>query len=204
MTATHTKERIALRHWLLGREWYQAATALEFAEPLHPGFRKDGVTPNFNHQTQIALHVSTLAPHLMFPEATLIVALLHDTCEDTDTSIEEIESLFGGQVAQAVWAMTKVYRGVKRDPHDVKREQENCPIASVDKGADRVHNQSTAAGVFSNTKIIEYVDESENFILPMLKNARRKFPSQDGAYQNLRVVLRTQNTTLRYFAEAAA
>lgn len=204
MTATHAKERIALRHWLLGRGWYQAAEAMAFAEDKHPGFRKDGVTPSYNHQVQIGLFVSTLAPHLLHPEATLTTVFLHDTCEDTDVSIEEIESRFGGQVASATWALTKEYRGVKRPAEEVKRAQETCPIASVVKGADRIHNQSTAVGVFSAAKINEYVDETEQWILPMLKVARRAFPSQDGAFQNERVVLRTQNVTLRAVAEAAA
>jgi (p)ppGpp synthase/HD superfamily hydrolase len=204
MTATHAKERIALRHLLLGRGWYQAAEAMEFAEEKHPGLRKDGVTPSYNHQVQIGLYVWTLTPHLLFPEATLTTVFLHDTCEDTDTTIEEIESRFGGQVAAATWAMTKAYQDVKRAPEEVKRGQENDPIASVVKGADRIHNQSTMAGVFTAAKIGEYLTETSDYILPMLKTARRKYPSQDGAYQNERVVLRTQAATLRHFAEAVA
>lgn len=203
MTATHTKERIALRYWLLGREWFKAAEAFEFAEGHHNGFRKDGITPEFNHQIQIANYLTSLTPHLLHPEATLTVALLHDVCEDYAVNFSEIASLFGQQVADATHAMTKVHKGIKRHPDEVKAEQENCPIASVVKGADRIHNQSTMVGVFGPAKIAAYIDETETYILPMLKVARRRFPSQDGAYQNERLVLRTQNSTLRHFAEAA-
>jgi (p)ppGpp synthase/HD superfamily hydrolase len=204
MTHTHAKERIALRHWLLGREWYKAAEAFTYAETFHCGLRKDGVTPEFNHQVQVALYLSTLTPHLLFPQETITTALLHDVPEDFDVEFAEIESLFGNQVAEATHACTKVHKGSKRDPHEVKAAQESNPIASPVKGADRIHNQSTMAGVFSNAKILEYVEETETFILPMLKAARRRFPSQDGAYQNERVVLLTQNAAMRHFASNAA
>ena len=204
MTATHAKERIALRHWLLGREWYKAAEAMTFAEDYHNGLRKDGVTPEFSHQVSIALYVSTLTPHLLFPEATMTTVFLHDVCEDYEVPVSEIEARFGAQVAGATWAMTKVFKGVKRAQAEVKAAQETCPIASVVKGADRIHNQSTMAGVFTPTKIGEYLTETSDYILPMLKVARRTFPSQDGAYQNERVILNTQSATLRHFAEAVA
>lgn len=204
MTATHTKERIALRHWLLGREYYKAAEAMTYAEGFHDGLRKDGVTPEFNHQIRIALYVMTLTPHLMHPEATLTTVFLHDVCEDYDVEFSEITRRFGQQVGDATHAMTKIHKGIKRSAEEVKAEQQACPIASIVKGADRIHNQSTMAGVFGAEKIREYLTETEEFILPMLKVARRAFPSQDGAYQNARVVLNTQNDTLRHFAAAAA
>lgn len=204
MTASFAKERIALRHLLIGRGWYVAAEAMEFAEQYHTGLRKDGVTHEFSHQVGIGLYTWTLTPHLLHPEATMATVFLHDTPEDYGVSIAEIESHFGGQIAGATWGMTKEFKGVKRAPEEVKRGQETCPIASVVKGADRIHNQSTAVGVFSAAKIHEYVDETEEIILPMIKVARRKFPSQDGAYQNERTILNVQNRTLRAVAEAAA
>lgn len=204
MTTSHAKERIALRHWLLGRGWYQAVEAMTYAEGHHNGLRKDGVTPEFSHQVSICLYLATLAPHLLHPEATITTGFLHDVCEDYDVEFAEIERLFGAQVADATHAMTKVHKGIKRHPDEVKAAQEKCPIASVVKGADRIHNQSTMAGVFGPEKIGLYLAETEEYILPMLKTARRRFPQQDGAYQNERVVLRTQNGILRHFAEPAA
>ena len=204
MTATHAKERIALRSWLLGRGWYQAVEAFTYAESHHTGMRKDGVTPEFNHQVQIALYLTTLTPSLLFPEETVTVGFLHDVPEDYDVEFAEIARRFGTQVADATQALTKVHKGIKRNPDEVKAAQQECPIASIVKGADRIHNQSTAAGVFSPTKIAEYVEETETMILPMLKVARRTFPSQDLAYQNARTVLLTQNQTLSHLAASAA
>ena len=201
-TPAHIKERIALRGWLLGREWYTAVEAFEYAEGYHDGLRKDGVTPEFNHQIQIALYLTTLAPHLVNPEATITTAFLHDVCEDYDVEFAEITRRFGTEVGDATHAMTKVHKGIKRNPEEVAVEQAQNPIASVLKGADRIHNQATAPGVFGPDKILEYVEETEQFILPMLKTARRTFPTQDGAYQNIRTVLVSQNHMLRHLASA--
>lgn len=200
MTGTHAKERIALRHWLLGREWFKAAEAMTWAEGYHTGVRKDGVTPEFNHQVQIALYLATLTPHLLHPEDTITTAFAHDVCEDFDVEFSVVEGLFGGRVAQATHSVTKVHKGFKRHPAEVMAAQANDPIGSVVKGADRIHNQSTLAGVFGNAKILEYIEETETYILPMLKQARQKFPAQSAAYQNERIMLRTQNATLRHFA----
>lgn len=47
-------------------------------------------------------------------------------------------------------------------------------------------------GVFTDEKIVRYLDETREFILPMLKKGRRNFPEQDGAYQNVRTSLVAQ------------
>lgn len=190
--ASYQRQRIALRSWLLGRGWTNAVRAMTFAESYHCHLRKDGVTPEFAHQVHIALNVTTLVPHLLHQEETVIVAFLHDVCEDYDVEFDVIEAKFGKLVADAVRALTKEHKGVKRDPHEVAATQAACPIASVVKGLDRNHNQATLVGVFTHSKIASYLDETRTFILPMLKTARRSCPEQDGAYQNIRVNLLDQ------------
>lgn len=73
--------------------------ALAFATKKHEGqFRTDGVTPYIIHPTRIAARAQS--------EIHKVIALLHDTVEDTDTTIEEIEREFGSQVAKAVDCLT--------------------------------------------------------------------------------------------------
>ncbi len=59
-----TKSCIALRYWLLGRQWHLASEALEFAQAYHTGTRKDGVTPEMAHQVHVAHYQRTLAAAL--------------------------------------------------------------------------------------------------------------------------------------------
>ncbi len=184
--ASYGRQRIALRSWLLGRGWTNAVRAMTFAESYHSGLRKDGITPEFAHQVHIALGVTTLVPHLLFQEETVVAAFLHDVCEDYDVEFDVIEAKFGKLVCDAVRALTKEHKGIKRDAAEVAAAQAACPIASVVKGLDRNHNQATLVGVFTDAKIGAYLDETRTFILPMLKTARRTCPEQDGAYQNIR------------------
>lgn len=85
--------------------------------------------------------------------------------------------------------MSKVIDGIKRHPDEVRPEIEQDPIASVVKGVDRCNNQGSMLGVFSLPKQKEYIDETQNYILPILKTARRRFPSQAPIYEKIKHLL---------------
>lgn len=197
------KSRIALRYWLLGREWERASAAMRYGEAHHNGVRKDGVTPEFDHQIHIAHYLRTMHEKLLFPEDTITAAFLHDVREDYNVPYAEIESFFGERVAQAVDAMTKTFNGAKRSPESVFQAVADDPIASVVKGADRIHNQHTCVGVFTPAKINEYIAETRDYVLPMLREARTKFPTQEPVYENLKFVLTSQMQLLDAVASAA-
>lgn len=188
----HTNRTIHLRGFLCGRGYFKAAEAMDYAASFHTGVRKDGTTPEFAHQVSIVSYLCTLLPHLRYPEETLAVGFLHDVIEDYEVTASDIESQFGNQVATSTVAMSKVYLGVKRSPESVAQAQAADPIASLVKGADRINNQQTMPGVFSQEKILAYLDETRALILPMLKLARRRFPDQELAYQNVRTLLLSQ------------
>lgn len=188
----HERRFTHLRGWLLGREFYLASEAMDYAAGFHTGVRKDGVTPEFAHQVYIASYLKTLLPNFLYPQETLACGFLHDVCEDYDVTVDEIERLFGGRVAQSVDAMSKVYLGINRSSETVLAAQAADPIASICKGADRINNQATMAGVFTVDKIGRYITETRTEIIPMMKLARRTFPAQDLAYQNAKSVLFAQ------------
>jgi (p)ppGpp synthase/HD superfamily hydrolase len=188
----YAKQRIALRYWLSGAGFWLALDAFEFAADFHSGTRKDGVTPEFSHQVAIALYLRTLQGSLMYPEETLAVAMLHDVREDYDVEAAVIEARFGPIVANGVAAMTKEFKGVKRDPHEVFAAIAMDPVASVVKPADRVHNQASLLGVFTPEKARSYVAETNKFFFPLLREARRRFPRQEPAYENEKLVLEGQ------------
>jgi (p)ppGpp synthase/HD superfamily hydrolase len=213
--AAHAKRLLVLREQLQGRsyaepEFKDAQVALEFARKIHVKFRKDGVTPEFDHQVSIALYALTL-PELMFPAATICAILLHDTPEDYDYSLHEIGSIFRFPAVRdmsctAVDCLTKVFRGIKRDETALFAAMAENPIASIAKPCDRIHNQNTMPGVFSAAKMAEQLDETERLILPMTKIARRNFPHQRAAFDNVRFMLKSQIGIIRNMLpeEAAA
>ena len=183
------KRRIALRYWLLGAGMTKASEAMEFAETYHTGKRKDEVTPEVAHQISIVSYLRTLLGHLDEPEDTLVTAFLHDVREDYGVSDAQIRSQFGDRPADAVWAMTKVWLGEKRDEDALFAAMAEDPIASITKPADRINNLDSMVGVFTKEKMAQYADETRTLFLPMIKKARRNFPGQEGAYENAKLVL---------------
>ena len=187
----HKKLRLALGAYLGGKGWHSALKAFNFAEQFHTGTRKDGKTPEFDHQVRIALYVTTL-PELIYPEETITTVFLHDTPEDYDVGHDEIESKFGKMVSVSTELVTKFHRGTKKHPNEYFREIAKDPIASIVKGADRIHNLQSMVGTFDIEKQKRYMDEVKVHFLPMLKTARRLFPEQRNAYENIKHMLVSQ------------
>ena len=80
------------------------STATEFATKAHNGqYRKYTGEPYVTHPLEVCFRLSTF----MSNEAVLAAAILHDTVEDTDATIEQINDLFGEEVASYVWYLTK-------------------------------------------------------------------------------------------------
>lgn len=193
-----SKLNISMRYWLLGmaqhdESFLKAIAAFDYAAGFHTGKRKDGVTPEFYHQLCIGHYLRTLHHGLDRPAETLTAAALHDVREDYFVPHEEIEALFGANVAKAVEALTKI------NPDNTKKDTQAyfdaiaaCPIASVVKGADRIHNLQSMLGVFSAKKQAEYLEESQTYFLPMVKKARRQFYSQEPVYENIKLMLDSQ------------
>jgi GTP pyrophosphokinase len=199
--AEFLRHRERIRAWLLGRKYYKSVEALEFAAKFHTGIRKDGRTPEFHHQISIAHYIRTLH-NLRMPEEVLTTAFLHDVVEDYDVSPDEIEARFGREVREAVLLLSKKFRGEKKAPEEYYKAMRTNSIASVVKGSDRIHNFQTMHSVFTCEKQLRYICECEQFILPMLAEARNNFPGQELAYENIKHALKGQIELLKLSIEA--
>lgn len=187
---------LSLKFFLLGRKYHTALAAYGIAKSYHTGTRKDGKTPEFQHQIEIALHVTTLRD-VIAEELTLTAAILHDTPEDYDMSYQAVLDKFGFEVAESVWALTKKNKTMVKDIGEYYSEISENYIASIVKGCDRVHNLQSMPGVFTAEKQIRYIDETEDYVLPMLKKAAVLYPSQSLAYMNIRTTLKSQIKLLK-------
>jgi (p)ppGpp synthase/HD superfamily hydrolase len=223
------KREAALRYWLQGRGYHDGLRALELMKLIHRGLRKDGCTPESDHQIEMALHASRL-PGVRDMERLIVVILLHDTVEDYALTLLAIERLFDATVAEAVDCLTKkipVFQdAVSTDLSHLTRDGSRLvvaiggtkvgsadrdedalfvrmglnPLASLAKPIDRGNNQRTMGGVFGREKQLGYVDFTDERILPMMKLARRRFPDQEGAYELLKHLLTTQARLVRSWA----
>ena len=116
--------------------------AAEFAARRHVGQTRKGAArePYVNHLAEVA---SLLAATAEEPDAHLVAAgWLHDTVEDTGTSGEEIEQLFGRRVAELVAEVTddKSLPKAERKRLQVERAPHKSPGARALKIADKISN----------------------------------------------------------------
>jgi (p)ppGpp synthase/HD superfamily hydrolase len=107
--------------------------AYDLAARRHSGQTRKGAAgePYVNHVADVA---SRLARSPNATEAMILAAVLHDTVEDTDTTLEEIEQLFGPAVAGLVAEVTDD-KGLSDDERK-RRQVEDAPHKS--DGAKRI------------------------------------------------------------------
>jgi (p)ppGpp synthase/HD superfamily hydrolase len=189
------KAKLHVRSYLEGRKFFRALEAMELCLKYHNGLRKDGVTPEWFHQFSIVMYLMTLEDALVTldsdAEAFYIVAFLHDIVEDYDYPLETVAEKFGGHIAKAVELISKKY-GYRKTNSDYYKAMSINFLASVVKGADRIHNFQTMIGVFTHEKQESYMDDCRENILPMLKLARKAFPILRPVYENLKHMLTMQ------------
>ncbi len=121
--------------------------AYVYAMRAHGTQKRASGDPYFTHP----LEVAAILTDLRLDDATIVAAVLHDTIEDTSATREDIERLFGSEIANLVDGLTKI---AKLDLVSKRAEQaENFRkllLAVVDdvrvllvKLADRLHNMRT-------------------------------------------------------------
>ncbi|MBT6111777.1 MAG: bifunctional (p)ppGpp synthetase/guanosine-3',5'-bis(diphosphate) 3'-pyrophosphohydrolase, partial [Rhodospirillales bacterium] len=77
--------------------------AYVFAMKAHGSQKRASGDPYFSHPLEVAGILTSY--HL--DSGSIITALLHDTIEDTPATIEEVENLFGHEIARLVDGVTK-------------------------------------------------------------------------------------------------
>ena len=197
------RKRTALKGYCLGRDYVDVLRAITFAEEYHVGVRKDGVTPEFQHQIEIALHATTLKGLSNADESILLqMIMLHDVVEDYNVSLMEIEQRFGPVVAKGVEALSKVINGRKKDMVSYMRDLAMNPLAALAKGCDRVHNVQSMRGVFNYEKQKKYALEVREHFFPMLRRVRDLAPQYRQAINNIKSMLENQVQWVEYLHES--
>ena len=121
--------------------------AYVFAMKKHGAQLRTSGDPYYSHPIEVA----GILTKFKLDSASIIAALLHDTVEDTDTTIEEVRSLFGDQVASLVDGLTKLAMIEQKSGSSKQAENfRKLLLAMSDdirvlliKLADRLHNMRT-------------------------------------------------------------
>lgn len=153
----------------------ELAHSIDFATKAHLGQTRKSGEPYIIHPLAVA---STLVEWGMDIDSVL-AGVLHDTIEDTEATAEEIEALFGGDVAFLVEGVTKVSQaraGMQDLVNYLPQTKDNLSKLLIAVGqdvrviiiklADRLHNLSTLQHM-SPEKQIKIARESLEVFAPM-------------------------------------
>ena len=121
--------------------------AYVYAMQRHGAQKRASGDPYFLHP----LEVAAILTDLKLDDASIAVALLHDTIEDTGATRDEIEQLFGPSIGKLVEGLTKLHRLelVSREAEQAENLRKLLLAVSEDirvllvKLADRLHNMRT-------------------------------------------------------------
>ena len=121
--------------------------AFEFAEGKHEGQKRMSGEDFIEHP----LAVAGILADLHLDTTTLMSALLHDTVEDTDVTVDDIDDEFGDEVGRIVDGLTKLekYRFKTREQQQAENVRKMIVAMAGDirvlliKLADRLHNMRT-------------------------------------------------------------
>ena len=113
----------------------------------HGAQKRASGDPYFSHP----LEVAAILTDLRLDDASIAVALLHDTIEDTDATRDEIDGLFGPEIGQLVESLTKLKKldFVYKQTQQAENFRRLLLAVSDDirvllvKLADRLHNMRT-------------------------------------------------------------
>jgi hypothetical protein len=126
-------------------EWSDLAPALDFATKAHAGQTRKYTGERYIHHP---IAVARLVASVTNDKAMIIAAILHDTVEDTDATLVEIEHLFGADVASLVESLTDVSTpqdGLRHMRKEIDRLHiaKASPRAKTIKLADLIDNSSS-------------------------------------------------------------
>ncbi len=141
--------------------------ALNFAAYKHQNQRRKGNAqlPYINHPIRVAEILWRIGAVRDMP--TLVAALLHDTLEDTQTSAEELETLFGAEVLALVQEVTddKTLPKAARKQMQIEHAPHLSAKAKLIKLADKINNIDDVShdppGDWPFKRRVEYLDWAE-------------------------------------------
>ena len=140
---------------------YRIEQALRAATILHKDQVRKGTMPipYVSHLFAVAM----IASEYTKDEDVMIAALLHDTLEDTDYTVAELQEDFGGKVREIVEALsepvsteTQTLTWKERKIAYAKSLRNACEEALIIAAADKIHNMRAV--------VEEYYDDHSRFI----------------------------------------
>ncbi len=144
--------------------------AYVFSAKVHDGQERLSGEPYLIHP----LEVAGILVNMRLDDVSIAAGLLHDTVEDTLASLEEIQRLFGDEVAFLVEGLTKISKVQFRSARARQAENFRKMLVAMSKDirilliklADRIHNMRTL-GYMEPTKAQSIAQETLDIYVPL-------------------------------------
>ena len=157
------------------------ARALPYIRDKHDGQTRKGEqadVPYINHPLTMACEAFSIG---IRDDDVLSAILLHDVVEDCHVALEELP--FSDTVREIVRLVTFDAAGLDRQIAKKRYYEEisKNPKAALVKILDRVNNLSNMALGFTRDRMVEYITETERYIVPLLRVVRDTEPRYSNA-----------------------
>jgi GTP pyrophosphokinase/guanosine-3',5'-bis(diphosphate) 3'-pyrophosphohydrolase len=141
---------------------------------MHGSQTRASGDPYFAHPVEVA----GILTEYRLDTATIVTALLHDVIEDTQASRQDIESLFGAEVAELVEGVTKLSKLELTAEYARQAENLRKFILAISKDvrvllvklADRLHNMRTLNFIKTPAKRERIARETLDIYAPLARN----------------------------------
>jgi guanosine-3',5'-bis(diphosphate) 3'-pyrophosphohydrolase len=129
--------------------------AYEFSSKYHKDHKRESGEPYITHPLDVAIIVSEIG----LDSESIATALLHDTIEDTEASLEQLEKEFGAGIKDLVDGLTKLSKFKYRKTKDTETIRKLLIATGKDlrvimiKLADKLHNMRTLKHLKKETRV---------------------------------------------------
>src|SRR5271163_3573585 len=166
--------------------------AYVYSMKAHGSQQRESGDPYFSHPVEVA----GLLARMKLDTASVVTGLLHDTIEDTEATLDDIERMFGKDIARLVDGVTKLSRIELQSDQTKQAENfrklvlamsEDIRVLLV-KLADRLHNMQTLHFIQSDEKRRRIARETMDIYAPLAERLgmhRMKDQLEDLAFAEL-------------------
>lgn len=174
------------------KNMYQTVMVLPYARALHEGQVRKGQerVPYIYHPLLVACHALALG---LDDDNLISAALLHDVCEDCGVAVVDLP--VNEDTKEAIALVTKSKdKPVEQYYEDISQNK----LATFIKLLDRCNNVSGMATGFSQKKMIDYINETEKYIYPLLRIAKHRYIENSNQIFLIKYHMTSVITTLKH------
>lgn len=173
-----------MKGFAMGANMPETLKALAYAREKHKGQTRKGGEPYIVHPLTMACNAVAMN---IVDDNIIAVILLHDVVEDCGVRVDElpVNDIVKKGVKQLTFNLLEgeTKEEAKKRYYNLMLESKEATIAKL---IDRCHNVSTMAGVFSQAKLDEYIEETKNFVMPLMRKAKDKYPEMSNIFFSLK------------------